>query len=109
MADPVAGSREQLLEHLEWLSGRSIRTRAQLEDYLNELKGSVPDTHSRRPGRLWAIAKQATLGAGLVIALLQYYLMDIYVQMESLQRVQFLNPDAPLLQRSALEVLRFLS
>ena len=107
MVDPVAGSREELLEHLERLSGRSIRTRAELEDYLNELKGRAPGTPSGRPERLWTIARHAVLGAGLAIALLQYYLMDVYAQIESLQRVQFLNPDAPLL-KSALEVLRFL-
>lgn len=108
MANPVAGSREQLLEHLERLSGRSIRTRAELEDYLNELKASASGAQPGRPARLWTIARQATLGAGLAIALLQYYLMDVYAQIESLQRVQFLTTDAPLLRKSALEVLRFL-
>ncbi len=108
MAEPVAASREALLEHLEQLSGRSIRSRAQLEDYLNELKSRTPAAQASRPARAWAAAKHAALAAGLLIAVLQYYLMDVYVQIESLQRVQFLNPDVPALQKSALEVLRFL-
>ena len=104
--DAIAGSRKELLEYLERLSGRSIRTRGELEAYLNELKDRAP--RAGRAARLWGIARQATLGAGLLIAVLQYYLMDIYVQMESMQRVHFLNPDAPLLRKSALELLRFL-
>ena len=64
-----------------------------------------------RPGRArrgWAIARQATLGIGLLIAVLQYYLIDIYVQILSMQRVQFLNPDPAPLQKSALELLHLL-
>jgi hypothetical protein len=109
MAQPVPATREALVEYLEQLSGRSIRSRAELEDYLNELKSRVPAAApADRPARAWAAAKHAALAAGLLIAVLQYYLMDIYVQIESMQRVQFLNPDVPALQKSALEVLRFL-
>lgn len=107
MAEPVGASREAMLEYLDQLSGRSIRSRAELEDYLNELRSRAP-AQAGRPARAWAAAKHAALAAGLLIAVLQYYLMDIYVQIESMQRVQFLNPDAPVLQKSALEVLRFL-
>ena len=46
-----------------------------------------------RAQRRWDVLKHATLGVGLLIAVLQYYLIDIYVQILSLQRVQFLTPD----------------
>ena len=95
------------MQYLEQLSGRSIRSRAELEAYLDELKSRAA-ARTGRPARAWAAAKHAALAAGLLIAVLQYYLMDVYVQIESMQRVQFLNPDAPVLQKSALEVLRFL-
>jgi hypothetical protein len=108
MTEPVADSREALVQYLEQLSGRSIRSRAELEAYLDELKSRAAAPRTGRPARAWAAAKHAALAAGLLIAVLQYYLMDVYVQIESMQRVQFLNPDAPVLQKSALEVLRFL-
>jgi hypothetical protein len=108
MAETVPASREALVEYLEQLSGRSIRSRADLEAYLNELKSRTAAARAGRPARAWSAAKHAALAAGLLIAVLQYYLMDIYVQIESMQRVQFLNPDSPALQKSALEVLRFL-
>ena len=53
----------------------------------------------------WTIARRATLGVGLLIAVLQYYLIDVYVQIGSLQRVEFLNPDPLPLRKSALELL----
>lgn len=70
------------------------------------------DETPHRVERRWTIARHATLGVGLLIAILQYYLIDIYVQILSLQRVEFLNPDAlpaaSSIRRSALEVLRLL-
>ena len=44
---------------------------------------------------------------GLLIAVLQYYLIDIYVEILSMQRVLFISPAVPALRRSALEVLRY--
>lgn len=104
MSDYHAGSREQLVEFLEQLSGRSIRSRADLESYLDELRARAGSPRPAR--RRWTIAKNALLGAGLLIAVLQFYLIDIYVEIASMQRVQFLNPAEPALVRSALELLR---
>ncbi len=105
MADPVPGSREELYLYLDQLAGRSIRTRAELEAYLNELKAREEPAQARTPDRRWAVAKQALLGVGLLIAVLQYYLIDVYVQILALQRLQVFNPVQPVLHRSALELL----
>jgi hypothetical protein len=108
MANVLPGSREELLQYLDQLAGHSIRTRAELEAYLNELKARGELAQAKPLDRRWAIAKQAVLGVGLLIAVLQYYLIDIYVEILSLQRVQFINPaDSALLRRSALELVRF--
>jgi hypothetical protein len=109
MPEPHPASREELLEYLEQLSGRSIRSRAELEAYLNELKTQAQAAPPSRRERGWAIAKHATLAVGLLIAVLQYYLIHIYVQMASLDHLQFLNPHAPAVRKSALEVIRLLS
>ena len=106
MADPVPGSREELLAYLDQLAGRSIRTRAELEAYLNDLKAHSEPAPAKSLDRRWAIAKHAVLGAGLLIAVLQYYLIDIYVEIVSMQRVQFIDPADSSLHRSALELLR---
>ena len=74
---------------------------------MNELRSKAqsagPDERARRR---WAIAKHATLAVGLLIAVLQYYLIDIYVQILSMQRVQFIDPADSSLHRSALEAIR---
>lgn len=107
MADPVPASREELLRYLETITGRAIRSRADLEAYLAELRANAGRAQPPvRAQRAWSVAKHATLAAGILIAGLQYYLMGIYVEISSMQRVQFLNPDLPALQHSALEVLQ---
>jgi hypothetical protein len=107
MSEYHAGSREQLVDYLEQVSGRTIRTRADLEAYLNELRAGA--AAPRPVARRWTIARNALLGAALLIALLQYYLIDVYVEIASLQHVQFFNPDEPGSHRSAAEFLRLFS
>ena len=59
---------------------------------------------------LWTLARHAMLGVGLVIALLQYYLIDIYVQIATMPGVHFLNPgELPAMKTSAAGILRVLS
>lgn len=76
-----------------------------------ELHAEIETALARRlPGRGWAIGRHVSLALGLLIAVLQYYLIDIYVQIVSMQHVQFLTPETvPVLRKSALEVLRFFS
>ena len=107
MADPVPGSREELLQYLDQLAGRSIRTRAELESYLNDLRAGEQPVQPKSLDRRWAVAKHAVLGVGLLIAVLQYYLIDIYVEIATMQRVLFISPAGPALRRSALEAFRF--
>ena len=110
MADPAPESHEEMLRFLEQLSGRALRTRAEREAYLSELRSNPRSAPTERVRRRWAVVKHATLAFGLLIAVLQYYLIDIYVQILALQRVKYVTPAAlPALRRSALEVLRFLS
>jgi len=104
MTDRLSESREELMQHLEQVSGRSIRTRAELEAYLSEL-GRSPPGRTRRP---WTRLRHGILALGLVIAVMQYYLMDVYVQILTLQHVNFLTPVSVQMQRSALEVLGLL-
>jgi len=70
---------------------------------MHALSESAPEANPRRNG--WMIARHALLASGFVIAALQFYLMHVYVEILSLQRVEFFNP-ATAVQHSALEVLR---
>lgn len=49
----------------------------------------VADGTSRSIRRAWTRVRHAILALGLVIAVLQYYLIDVYVQIISLPHVGF--------------------
>lgn len=98
-----SASRQELTRVLESMSGRSIRSRADVRRYLAEVPASSP----RSVPRKWMLARRATLAAGLVLAFLQYYLIDIYVQIMSLPSITLGNPtDAKPAQQSMLALLR---
>jgi hypothetical protein len=77
--------REELLRLLEEASGRPLRSRAAVREYLDE----VAQRHARKSkaaGR-WRTAKAVTLATLGVLALLQYYFLDIMVQMVTMPQL----------------------
>lgn len=81
-ADAV--SREELLRTLEELSGRKIRTLADAEACAQELRARMENDPAPRR---WQHAKTITLVALAAFAFLQYYLIDIFLQIASLPQV----------------------
>ena len=49
----------------------------------------LPDGSSRSARRTWTRVRHAILALGLVISLLQYYLIDVYVHILSLPHINF--------------------
>jgi hypothetical protein len=79
-------SREDLLHYLEEISGRSIRTRADVEQYVEQMSAAkAKESAARR----WQVAKTAVLLILVTAAALQYYLLDIMLQMASLRHITF--------------------
>ena len=72
-----AESSEALLAHLERLSDTKIRTRDDIDVFLS---GVAHKAEQRRAG---GRVKNALLGALLVIAILQYYFIDVQLQILS--------------------------
>jgi hypothetical protein len=70
----TAGDRE-LVAELERLSGRQIRSREDIAAYVAELSQRAQDKHSK-----WQGFKNAALGGLLVIAVLQYYYLDVALE-----------------------------
>ncbi len=69
-----AESTEELLTHLERVSGTRIRSREDIDAFLS---GVARKARERRAGGAF---KNALLGALLVIAILQYYFIDVQLQ-----------------------------
>src|SRR3989337_2742987 len=63
---------EALRIHLEQLAGRTIRTREDITEYVSELSDKARGKRTRSQQ-----VKNALLGVLLVIAILQYYFIDV--------------------------------
>jgi len=83
-------SREELIEYLEQVSGRRIRTREDIKGYLDEVaaRKAVDDRSVRR----WQQAKTITLIGLATFAFIQYYMMDVMVQIFSLRETTVFVP-----------------
>lgn len=85
MSELERASREELLHYLEEISGRTIRTREDVERYVQQVSSAKPEASARR----WQTAKSVILLVLACAAALQYYLLDIMLQIASMPRVTF--------------------
>lgn len=104
MAEGRPESREELLKHLEDLTGRSFRTR---EDVRNFVAAAVAQEKEKqtRLARRWRAVKHSTLLLFLVLSFVQYYLMDTLLQIMSLHELTVFVPVTARDVRSALLIV----
>lgn len=76
--------RENLLRLLAELSGRSLRTRADVTAFLAQ---EMNKSGTSSVGHRWQVVKKAVLTVGLALSFLQYYFLDIYAQIAALPQV----------------------
>lgn len=81
---------EELLKYLEKVSGRRLRTRVDIQRYLEEISAPKPVADIKR--RNQRIAEQAVLLMFLAFAVLQYYYLDAFTQIYSLRGVTVFVP-----------------
>ena len=91
LSDPDTERREELLRHLEELTGRSFHSRDDVRRYVDEMRQQEFELLARK-GQMWRTVKQSALLALFVVAFLQYYLVDTLVQISTLQQVQVFVP-----------------
>lgn len=84
---------EALRVHLEQLAGRKIRTRDDITEYVNEVSDKA-----RKPTRTQQV-KNALLGALLVTAILQYYFIDVQLDILAQPTLTVFAPSPELRQR----------
>lgn len=78
---------EELMEFLEDVAGRRIRTRDDLGDYLTELRAE--GEAAKRSAR---VGKFGAWFVVLVVAILQYFVIEIFVEVNSLRSSNVLTP-----------------
>ena len=72
--------REELVRYLEDVAGRPFYTREELRDYLTELR-----TEGKKARQSSKIGRQGVFLVALILAFLQYQIIDIFTQVSSLR------------------------
>jgi hypothetical protein len=101
MSDPQPETREELVQHLEKLSGRTFRTRADIQAYVQEVaaRKAIDQPSVRR----WLSAKRITLIVLLAFGVIQYYILDVLVEITSMRTTTFFVPASTRSQKSMLD------
>ena len=89
-----SSANRELMDQLERQSGVALKTKADVAAYVARMRAAGPSGTTR--ARTWIALRLAVLSLMLVLAFLQYYLMDVYLQIMSLPSITFLEP-SPLL------------
>ena len=103
-----SSAHRELTDQLERQSGVALKSKADVVAYVANVRAADLREKSRTR-RTWIALRQAVLGLALVLAFLQYYLLDVYVQIISLPSITFLGPSGhEAAHQSAVELLLLL-
>ena len=95
--EPLPESREQLIQHLEELTGRTLRTRADIQSYVREI--SARKATDEPSVRRWLKVKKFTLIGLLAFSVMQYYMLDVLLEIASMRSTTFFVPaSAPVMK-----------
>ena len=97
---------QDLLRHLEEVTGRQFRTRDDVTRYVKEAALEKQAALERSASK-WRTAKQTVLLASLALAFIQYYLIDTLYQIVNLNQITVFVPVREI--RSALELALIIS
>ncbi len=96
MRDQEHETLEELVRYMEQVSGRSIRTRADVDRYLEFLAEIHPQQERTASiAHAWLIAKRLVLAALTAFAVFQYFEVDTATEVLTIDKVRFLAPPAP--------------
>jgi hypothetical protein len=90
VAEKEPETREELVQHLERLTGRSLRTREDIQAYVREVaaRKAADEPSVRR----WLKVKKLTLLVLLAFSVMQYYVLDVMLEIVSLPSTTFFVP-----------------
>ena len=90
MQESPPETREELVQHLEQLTGRTLRTRADIQAYVRE--AGARKTADQPALRRWLRVKKGTLLALLAFGVIQYYVLDVMLQIVSIPSNTYFIP-----------------
>jgi len=99
VSEREAENREELIQHLEQLTGRSLKTREDIQAYVREV--SARRAADQPSVRRWLSVKKATLIALLAFGVIQYYMLDVMLEIVSMRTTTYFVPArAPVMLKS---------
>ena len=97
VAEPLPQTREELIQHLEKLTGRTLKTREDIAAYVREV--TARRATDQRSVQRWLKAKKATLILLLAFGVIQYYILDVMLEIVSMRSTTcFVPARAPVLR-----------
>jgi hypothetical protein len=101
MSEAQPETREELVQYLEKLTGRTLRTRADIQAYVREV--SARKASDQPAVRRWLKTKRITLIALLAFGITQYYMLDVLLEIVSMPRNTFFVPASTRLLKSMID------
>jgi len=90
VAEPAPESREELIQHLEKLTGRTLKTREDIAAYVREVGARrAADTPSVRG---WTSVKKIALIALFAFGLIQYYILEVMLEIANMRSTTYFVP-----------------
>ena len=90
VAEPLPETREELIQHLERLTGRTLKTREDIAAYVREV--SARRATDQPAVQRWLKAKKVTLIALFAFSVVQYYILDVMLEIVSIRSTTFFVP-----------------
>ena len=97
-AEKEPETREELVQHLEQLTGRSLRTREDIQAYVREV--AARKAADQPSVRRWLKVKKLALLVLLAFSVMQYYVLDVMLEIVSLPSTTFFVPARATLMKS---------
>lgn len=98
VAETAPESREELIQHLESLTGRTLKTREDIAAYLREVAArSAADTPSVQR---WSSVKKITLIVLFAFGLIQYYILEVMLEIATIRSTTYFVPARAQTQKS---------
>ena len=103
MSEHPPETREELVQHLEKLTGRTLRTREDIQSYVREV--SARKAADKPAVRRWLKVKRVTLFALLAFGIMQYYILDVLLEIVSMRTTTFFVPASARVLKSMIQML----
>ena len=90
VTEPAPESREELIEHLESLAGRTLKTREDVTAYVHAVRART--AAGELSVQRWLKAKKLTLMALFAFSVIQYYIFEVMLEIATIRSTTYFVP-----------------